>query len=307
MNPNYDTWIEEYVRRKRYRQMNSVLLWQNGEFLAKCYFHDFNENSRNEIKSVGKSIISVAAGIMIDRGMLKSVDEPVYRFIPQFHEGRDMRHRNITLRHLLTMSSGLYWIGGVHYHCPMLDQMFRTDDWMGYIADITVKDVPGTKYVYKEWDIILLTEVLNHVSGDIYAFINDNLYQPLGIQSAGWFQTAASTYYTNGTNDKNEKRSDLTAMEMFKIGQMFLQDGIYQDKQIVSKEYIKMAISPSPANPGYGFMWWRGEGWYGCRGYGGQSITVVPKKKLIMVTQAAPTARGMGYDDFIWDTIDMVQ
>ncbi len=244
---------------------------------------------------------------MIDRGMLKSVDEPVYRFIPQFHEGRDMRHRNITLRHLLTMSSGLYWIGGVHYHCPMLDEMFRTDDWMGYIADITVKDVPGTKYVYKEWDIILLTEVLNHVSGDIYAFINDNLYQPLGIQSAGWFQTAAGTYYTNGTNDKNEKRSDLTAMEMFKIGQMFLQDGIYQDKQIVSKEYIKMAISPSPANPGYGFMWWRGEGWYGCRGYGGQSITVVPKKKLIMVTQAAPTARGMGYDDFIWDTIDMVQ
>ncbi len=307
MNPNYDTWIEEYVRRKRYRQINSVLLWQNGEFLAKCYFHDFDENSRNEIKSVGKSIISVAAGIMIDRGMLKSVDEPVYRFIPQFHEGRDMRHRNITLRHLLTMSSGLYWIGGVHYHCPMLDEMFRTDDWMGYIADITVKDVPGTKYVYKEWDIILLTEVLNHVSGDIYAFINDNLYQPLGIQSAGWFQTAASTYYTNGTNDKNEKRSDLTAMEMFKIGQMFLQDGIYQDKQIVSKEYIKMAISPSPANPGYGFMWWRGEGWYGCRGYGGQSITVVPKKKLIMVTQAAPTARGMGYDDFIWDTIDMVQ
>ena len=281
MNPNYDTWIEEYVRRKRYRQINSVLLWQNGEFLAKCYFHDFDENSRNEIKSVGKSIISVAAGIMIDR--------------------------NITLRHLLTMSSGLYWIGGVHYHCPMLDEMFRTDDWMGYIADITVKDVPGTKYVYKEWDIILLTEVLNHVSGDIYAFINDNLYQPLGIQSAGWFQTAASTYYTNGTNDKNEKRSDLTAMEMFKIGQMFLQDGIYQDKQIVSKEYIKMAISPSPANPGYGFMWWRGEGWYGCRGYGGQSITVVPKKKLIMVTQAAPTARGMGYDDFIWDTIDMVQ
>lgn len=307
MNPNYDTWIEEYVRRKRYRQMNSVLLWQNGEFLAKCYFHDFDENSRNEIKSVGKSIISVAAGIMIDRGMLKSVDEPVYRFIPQFHEGRDLRHRNITLRHLLTMSSGLYWIGGIHYHCPMLDQMFRTDDWMGYIADITVKDVPGTKYVYKEWDIILLTEVLNHVSGDIYAFINDNLYQPLGIQSAGWFQTAAGTYYTNGTNDKNEKRSDLTAMEMFKIGQMFLQDGIYQDKQIVSKEYIKMAISPSPANPGYGFMWWRGEGWYGCRGYGGQSITVVPKKKLIMVTQAAPTARGMGYDDFIWDTIDMVQ
>ncbi len=303
---NYNIIIDNYIQRKRYRQINSVLLWQNGEFLAKCYYNGFDENSRNVIKSVAKSITSAVAGIMIDRSLLKSVDEPVYKFIPQFNEGRDLRHRMITVRHLLTMTSGIYWTGGVHYHCPMLDQMFRSENWIEHIADIAVTDIPGTRYIYKEWDIILLAEVLNHISGDLYEFTNQNLYKPLGIESEGWFQSASGTYYTVGNNDRNEKLSDLTAMEMFQIGKLFLENGIYKDKQIISKEYIDMATAPSPAQSGYGFMWWRGNQWYGCRGYGGQSITVVPEKKLIMVTQATPTARGMGYNDLIWDIIGKI-
>ncbi len=298
-----DKIIDNYIKRKKYRQINSVLLWLNGEFVANCYYNGFDENSRNVIKSVAKSITSAVAGIMIDKGLLKSVDEPVYKFIPQFNEGRDLHHRMITVRHLLTMTSGIYWQGGVHYHCPMLDQMFRSDNWIGHIADIVVVDIPGTKYLYKEWDILLLAEVLNYISGDLYEFTNQNLYKPLGIESKGWFQSASGTYYTIGNNDKNEKLSDLTAMELFKIGKLFLDNGVYEDKQILSKKYIDMAIAPSPAESGYGFMWWRGDEWYGCRGYGGQSITVVPKKKLIMVTQATPTARGMGYHDLIWDII----
>lgn len=303
---NYNIIIDNYIQRKRYRQINSVLLWQNGEFLAKCYYNGFDENSRNVIKSVAKSITSAVAGIMLDKGLLRSVDEPVCKFIPQFNEGRDLRHRMITVRHLLTMTSGIYWTGGVHYHCPMLDQMFRSDNWIEHIADIAVTDIPGTRYIYKEWDIILLAEVLNHISGDLYEFTNQNLYKPLGIESEGWFQSASGTYYTVGNNDKNEKLSDLTAMEMFQIGKLFLENGIYKDKQIISKEYIDMATAPSPAQSGYGFMWWRGNQWYGCRGYGGQSITVVPEKKLIMVTQATPTARGMGYNDLIWDIIGKI-
>lgn len=252
---NYNIIIDNYIQRKRYRQINSVLLWQNGEFLAKCYYNGFDENSRNVIKSVAKSITSAVAGIMIDRGLLKSVDEPVYKFIPQFNEGRDLRHRMITVRHLLTMTSGIYWTGGVHYHCPMLDQMFRSENWIEHIADIAVTDIPGTRYIYKEWDIILLAEVLNHISGDLYEFTNQNLYKPLGIESEGWFQSASGTYYTVGNNDRNEKLSDLTAMEMFQIGKLFLENGIYKDKQIISKEYIDMATAPSPAQSGYGFMW----------------------------------------------------
>ena len=199
------------------------------------------------------------------------------------------------------MKSRIYWTGEVHYHCPMLYQMFRSENLIEHISDIAVTDIPETRNISQEWDIILLAEVLNHISGDLYEFTNQNLYKPLGIESEGWFQPASGTYYTVGNNDRNEKLSDLTAMEMFQIGKLFLENGIYKDKQIISKEYIDMATAPSPAQSGYGFMWQRDNQWDGCRGYGGQSITVVPEKKMIMVTQATPTARGMGYNDLSWD------
>ena len=86
---------------------------------------------------------------------------------------------------------------------------------------------------------------------------------------------------------------------MLKIGQLFLQKGIWNGKQILSKEYIDSAISPSPQNSGYGYLWWLGEGWYGCRGYGGQSITVFPGQNKIVVTQATATSRPLAYED-IW-------
>ena len=83
---------------KRYSLwLRIILLWQEGEFLAKCFYNGFDENRRNVIKSVAKSITSVAAGIMLDRGLLKSVDEPIYKFIPQLNEGRDLRHVMITV------------------------------------------------------------------------------------------------------------------------------------------------------------------------------------------------------------------
>lgn len=84
-------------------------------------------------------------------------------------------------------------------------------------------------------------------------------------------------------------------MALLKIGQLFLQGGVWEGEQIISKEYIQQAVSPSKVNSGYGMLWWLGDDWYG-----GQSITVVPDKNMVVVTQATPTARGMSYDDIIW-------
>ena len=86
---------------------------------------------------------------------------------------------------------------------------------------------------------------------------------------------------------------------MLKIGQLFLQKGIWNGKQIISKEYIDSAISPSPQNSGYGYLWWLGQNWYGCRGYGGQAVTVFPGQNKIVVTQATATSRPLAYED-IW-------
>ena len=291
--------IDAYIRQKRYRQINSVLVYQNSQILAKRYYNGFDESSKNVINSVAKSIMSIATGIAVDKGWIQSIEEPIYSFLPQFGEGRDPLHRAITIRHLLSMTSGIFWNGGIHYHCPMMLQMRKSGDWISYIADCAVVDYPGTKYNYKEWDVILLAKVFDSVGIDLYALIDRYLFNPLGIVSTQWYQSPCGVYYSVGDGEENESRAMLTAIDMMKIGQVFLQGGIWDGQRIISESYIKEAVTPLKCNGGYGLLWWLGDDWHGCRGYGGQSITVIPDKNAVIVTQATPTSRGMGYFDVV--------
>lgn len=355
MAKEFTSEIDNIIKRKHYRQINRILVWQadpasaeEGHFLADCCYNGFGMSDKNVIKSVAKSIMSACVGIAFDKGDLKSLDEPVGRFLPEFNEHRDLRHRLITVRHLLTMTSGIFWNGGVHYHCPMMDQMRRSGNWISHIADCAVADMPGAKYNYKEWDILLLAKILDCVCGDMYDYMIDNLYKPLEIVQADcqtiqcdnchngknnnacdcqhnneceyncdkqhdgeydrWYKSPCGVYYSvaDGDGGPEENRSSLTAYDMLKIGRLFLQDGIYHERRILSDSYCRQATTPSKCNPGYGFLWWVGKDWYGCRGYGGQSITVLPHKKAVIVTQATPTARGMAYDDVIWTCADLL-
>lgn len=292
--------IDEYIKGCRYRQINRVLISRDNEIMADCCYNGFNKDSKNEILSVAKSIMSVCAGIALDKGLIGSLDEPVYKYIREFSEGREPFHRMITIRHLLTMTSGIYWNGGVHYHCPMMKQLRSSGNWISYIADCAVADFPGTKYNYKEWDVILLGKLLDIVCGDMYDFINEKIFKPLGIEGSRWYKSPCGVYYSVGDGgDDNETKFKLTAADMLKIGQLFLNGGSYREKQIISQNYINQAVTPLKDNPNYGFLWWIWGEEYGCRGYGGQSITVIPKENAVIITQATPTDRGNRYFDVV--------
>lgn len=302
--------IDEYIKAKQYRLINSVLVWQDGKTEIERYYNGFTKESRNVIRSVVKSILSISTGICLNQGLIKSLDEPIYRYLNDFNQSIHPYHKAITIRHLLTMTSGIYWVGGVHYHCPQLSVLRRSSNWIEHIAETDVLNVPGTKFNYSEFDIILLTAVLQAATGgDVFDFVNENLYKPLNIKSGPWWKSRCDIAYScaeagEGNGGKNESPSNLTANEMLRLGQLFLQNGMYNGKQIVSKEYVKEAITPSKQNPNYGYLWWLGEGYYGCRGFGGQNITVVPEKNLIYVIQATPTSRGKEYDDVISLLVD---
>ena len=290
--------INELVKASHHPQLNSVIVWENGQIQAECYFNGFTAESRHNIKSVVKSILSIGIGIAQDEGLL-NVDDKISKYLPEFNEGRDLKHNLIKIRHLLTMSSGIFWQGGVHYHCPMMDAMRRSKNWVDYIADCQIKTTPGTVYNYKEFDVILLSAILSKVTGDAFDYINEKLFTPLEIYNERWIESPDGVYYSPALDKEDESVSALTAREMIKIGQLFLQKGIWNGKQIISTEYIEAAVSPSPQNSGYGYLWWLGEGWYGCRGYGGQSITVFSGQNKIVVTQATATSRPLTYED-IW-------
>ena len=115
--------LEDYLRMKRYRLVKSVLAYQNGLPVFEGYYNGGGPDRARQIKSVWKSILSMVLGICLDQGRVGSLDEFICRYLPLFGERIQPFHHAITIRHLLTMSSGLYWNGGVHYHCPMLAQM----------------------------------------------------------------------------------------------------------------------------------------------------------------------------------------
>lgn len=287
--------ITDYITRHRYRQINSVLVWQDGEIIAENYYNGFTKKSRNVLCSVAKSILSLAAGIALDKGLLPGLDVPVSDYPP---------HPLITVRHLLTMTSGIYWNGGVHYHCPMMEQIHRSGNWLDHIADCMVADLPGTRHNYKEFDVILLAAVLEAACGDLYDFIDRELYLPLGIQSGRWYKSPCGVYYSVGDGDDTHgNASNLTAREMLAIGQFCLLKGCFNGRRIVSEAYLARAVSvPENApDPNYGYLFWLGEDWYACRGYGGQRIHMFPGENMIVIMQATPTARGMAYDDLIWE------
>ena len=294
--------IYDLMASAHHPQVNSIVVWEKGGIKAECYFNGFNAKSRHVIQSVVKSIISIGIGAAQDEGML-NVNDKILKYLPEFAEQRDLRHRLIKIEHLLTMTSGIYWQGGVHYHCPMMQAMRRSGNWVGYIADCMVKDMPGTVYNYKEFDVILLSAILSKVTGDAFDYINDKLFLPLGISNERWYQSPDGVYYSPALEKEFETASALTAIEMVKIGQLFLQKGEWNGKRIISEAYIESAIRPSPANPGYGYLWWLGEGWYGARGFGGQTITVFPEKEKIVVTQASVTDRPLSYDDIYFAEI----
>lgn len=311
-----DKKIDRYMHEAHHPQLNSILVWEKGELLAERYYNGFGKESRHPIKSVVKSILSIAIGIASDEGRL-TIDDPIAKYIPEFAERRDLFHRRITIRHLLTMSSGIFWQGGVHYHCPLMDAMERSKHWVDFIADCKVASIPGTVHNYKEWDVILLAVILSKVAGDCYDFIDQRIYQPLHITSERWYKSPDGAYYSVARCDENEKFSNLSGTDLLKLGILFHQDGVFEEKQIVSKEYVREAISPSPQDPCYGFLWWIGSDyysfperigetgkllrktgeWYACRGYGGQTVTVMKETGRIVVTQATATNRPLSYFD----------
>jgi CubicO group peptidase (beta-lactamase class C family) len=294
--------IDEYIKQKHYRLVNSVIVYKDNNRIVERYYNNRNETSRNNIRSIWKSIVSICIGICLDKGYLKSLSIPVADYLEEFKQNIHPYHKLIKISDLLTMSSGIYWNGGIHYHCPMLQQLFHSKNWLAHITDVAVTERPGSKHVYKEWDVILLSALINKVSGmKTFDFCNQFLYKPLGIHSGEWGLSPCGINYT--IIDGQEGKSDLTARELAQIGLLFLNNGEWNNKQIISGDYIKQAVTPSPQDKDYGFLWWIFDGGYACRGSGGQEVVVVPEKKLVVVIQATPTLRSKCYGDIFTDVI----
>ena len=264
-----------------------------------------------ELMSALKSVVAIAVGSLLQDGKLKSLDEPVHTFFPEWNQGRK---KLITVRHLLNHTSGLQNVpnAGVEIY-PSRDAIA-----LALAAELTSD--PGTEFSYNNKAVNLLAGVIERAAClrmDLY--IGQKLFAPLGITDYQWhFDRSGQPHAMAGLR--------LHAADAAKFGQVVLSRGVFESKRIVTEEFVEEMLAPGQTmHPASGLLWWRylpepaqssagaGAGSaaaYYAEGSLGQYIVVVPYARLVAVRQIARRP-GLGrttmFHDFVAETVALAR
>jgi CubicO group peptidase (beta-lactamase class C family) len=262
----------------------------------------FDAATKHDMRSISKSVTSLLVGIAFDRGLLTDLDTPAFSFFPEYEALRTPEKDRITLRHLLTMSSGLAW-DEIPYTDPsnsyrQMEVAPRADH---YVLAQPLAAQPGEVFNYNTGTVNLLGLILRKVSGKrLDAFAKETLFDPLGIEDWDWD-------YDAGFNPAAGSGLRLRPRDLAKIGQLVLERGKWHGRQIVSSSWIEDSTTPRLSGKdaammfmrpedltSYGYLWWLGRSppehperdMIAGAGYGGQRVLILPSLGAVVVTTA---------------------
>ncbi len=271
-------------------QLHSVLLVKDNDLILEEYFDQYNASDPHDLRSSTKSIRSLLLGVAIDKGFIENVDDPISKYLKS-HEPKknlDSRKKQITIKHLLTMSAGWDcndWDKGSK---GQEDRVYKKKDWIQYTLDLPMINDPGAVSTYCSMGAILVAEIISQASGmSIDQFAKEYLFIPLSITNTTWGHTSDKEIIPSG------KRLYMTPRDMAKIGQLILDSGKWEEKQIVSAEWVEESTTTHTTITGmeYGYLWWNIPLMVNGKkimvktatGNGGQYIMVIPEMNIIGV------------------------
>ena len=256
-------------------------------------------NDLHDCRSISKSVVSACIGIAIQKGLIKSVDDSVFNYFPDYKKYNVGNKSKLTIRHLLTMSSGLDWNESVPYTTLKNTEM-RMDFSFNPIKLILSRDLvhePGTEWNYNGGGTQILAEIIKRVSGiTVDKFAEKYLFLPLGIKKYAWL-----TFMFKKSLPLAASGLRLRSRDFAKFGLMYMNDGVLNDSIILNKVWVQQSLSPLIArastkykNAGYGFQFWTYADTIGnkifdiseAKGNGGQAIFFCKKLNLMVVTTA---------------------
>lgn len=301
-------------------QITGMLVIRHGRVVfEKSYMHDFDKlfegrdpvrgpynyydpewhpfykhGTLHTMQSVSKSFTSALVGIAIARGELPPVETKVLPLLDGFRlPGTDARRSDMTLAHVLTMTTGIKWDEStVTYTDPANScaNMEKSQDWIQFVLDQPMAEPPGAKFVYNSGATELLSYLIKKGTGkQAHEYASEQLFAPLGITDTYWKTTPTGLADTEGG-------LYLAARDLAKLGYLYLHDGVWDGKRLLPEGWVKASTSPQvDTRPGvdrsrrYGYQWWvlpygkDGSYAYAALGYGGQRLIVVPEHDLIAV------------------------
>ena len=281
------------VLDKTWPDVDSVLIMQGGKLVLEEYFYGYDRDTPHQLRSATKSVVSAVVGPAVANGAV-TLDEPVLpRLGYETVANPDPRKSAITLRHLLTLQSGLDCDDHVAGSPGGENQLYNTPDWMRVLVDVKMVDDPGTVGRYCTGATFLAGRMVEKATGRALPdYAQEHLFGPLGIRRADW------TWNPSLTNaDKTFGMMSMRPRDMLKFGMLYANEGRWCNKQVLPAAWVKESLSSlsTVENTGYGYLWWRM--WLrvatpdgprrvymsAAQGNGGQKIYLVPELDLIAV------------------------
>ena len=315
MDKSFFEQLDLKIAIGNFGEVHSVIVVKNNRLVFEKYwpghdfsysdpnFHgtyiDFGINTRQNTHSTTKSFTSALIGIAIDKGFIKSKDDKIFDYLPERYDTFNSGGREkITITDCLKMASGLKWnewdvdIKSAEHDIIKFNS---SSDPINYLLSKPIVTEPGTAFYYNGGTVDLLGQIIKYATNSsVQSFSKKYLFEPLGITNYNW----TVLYPSRITCCHGDIY--ITPRDMAKFGQLFLDDGMWKGKRIISSEWVNLStqnhINPNVSwADGYGYLWWiknfkvNGVEYnsFKTMGWGGQEIFVFKKLEMVVVFTGA--------------------
>ena len=264
----------------------ALLVVKHNKIVYEKYWNGYDENSLTNSFSIAKTFIGLLIGIAIDEGKINSVDDPVANYLPEYKD-----HPELTIKNLLTMSSGINFDESYTSPFGHMAKAYYGTDIKKLNEAYTVTETPGETWRYLGGNTIILSFILEKVTKmSISEYMSEKVWKPIGAKNAAlWsldhkngLEKAYCCFYSN-------------ARDFARIGQLYLNNGLWKDKRIVTEKYIEAStcsayyLKDKNGTPVdfYGYHLWltyyKDMDIYYARGIKGQFIVIIPERQIVIV------------------------
>lgn len=289
LNETYLLAMDDYITTSG-NPIDSIIVIKNNEVKFEKYYNEFyTETDMHHLFSVTKSFTSALIGIAIDEGFVQSINETIEELFPSYtFTNMSSWKSQITLEHLLTMTSGLVWDEDTY---PTSDprndwgNLERSSEPLMYVLGKGMEAEPGTYFNYNSGASHVLSYVIYETTGmTAKAFAEQYLFGPLNITNSRW-NTDRNGINFGGT------QLYLRPSDMAKLGYLYLNNGSSNGEQLVSSDWVEITTKTYTSREGYfdgrayGYHWWTADEYqaYYASGSQGQSIFIIPTYELVCV------------------------
>jgi CubicO group peptidase (beta-lactamase class C family) len=288
----------------------AFLVIHDDKLLYERYFNGYDQRSVNTSFSMAKSFASALVGIAIDEGHIKSVDEPITNYIPELLK-KDKRFKSITIRDLLTMSSGIkYEEGGFLPWSEAADdtKTYYSTDLRELALNSQIEGKAGQYFEYNNYNPLLVGMILERATGmHVARYLQQKFWRPMGMEADGSWSLDSKE---NGF-EKMESGVNARARDFARFGMLFAKEGNWRGKQLISRGWVEQSTRPDTSmdpSEDYQYFWWvntpDGKNHFSAQGNYGQYIYVAPEKDLVIVRLGKEEGeKGYGYWTDLFDEL----